>query len=255
VIEAPDAATIYEVPLAVPQQRLDDLVLSRLGLDPKPDLSEWRAWSSGSSSPRTGASGSRWSASTSRYVDSYKSVQEALIHGGIANDVGVDIDWLSSEDFEIGEAPSSWPVPRPADPGRLRRARGGRDAGARSGWARENELPFFGICLGLQTAIIEFSRTSAASRGALGEWSRETQDPGDLPDGLAARGHGPGRHHAPRRLHRAPRARLARRRDLRRGEVSERHRHRYEVNNAYREPLVRGGMRISGPRRTATSSR
>src|SRR5690606_23633092 len=98
--------------------------------------------------------------------DSYKSVQEALIHGGIANDVGVDIDWLSSEDFETGDAGAKLSdhdgLLIPGGFG-VRGVEGMLNA---IRWARESRLPFFGICLGLQTAIIEFSRNVCGIPGA-----------------------------------------------------------------------------------------
>jgi CTP synthase len=109
-------------------------------------------------------------------VDSYKSVQEALIHGGIANDVGVDIDWLSSEDFEKGIGAD---LLKDYDglliPGGfgVRGVEGMLDAVR---WARENELPFFGICLGLQCAVIEYARNvcglavSRTRRSSLATW-------------------------------------------------------------------------------------
>ncbi len=106
------------------------------------------------------ACASRWSASTRTYVDSYKSVQEALIHGGIANDVGVDITWISSDLFTDQAA-------RARDPRRRATAcscRADSACAASKGWSKpcvpraRRGLPFFGICLGMQVAIIEFAR-------------------------------------------------------------------------------------------------
>jgi len=247
VIEAPDVKSIYEIPLVFRDQRLDDLVLSKLNREAKKaDLTEWqnlvnRIYKPGNGRVRIAVVGKYVA-----LVDSYKSVQEALIHGGIANDTGVDIDWLSSEDFENG---------RPADiladyhglliPGGFG-VRGVEGMLSAIRWARENGLPFFGICLGLQTAIIEFSRNVCGLYGAHSmEWAGDTDDPviclmnsqrevtdlgGTMRLGAFTARLTPG-------------SRAARIYGV--GEVSERHRHRYEVNNAYRDPLAEAGMIIS----------
>ncbi len=248
VAEAPDAETIYEVPLMFHQQHLDDLVTSRLGLEGsgKPDLSRWREIVERVKTPEKGRVRIAVVGKYVALVDSYKSVQEALIHGGIANDVGVEIDWLSSEDFENGAS-----AERLAEyhglliPGGFG-VRGVEGMLSAIRWARENDLPFFGICLGLQTAIIEFSRGVCGLSAAHSmEWDLETVDPviclmnsqrevtdlgGTmrlgaftarlLPDSRAAQ------------IYRSV-------------EISERHRHRYEVNNAYRDPLTESGMTVS----------
>jgi CTP synthase len=247
VIEAPDVSSIYEVPLVFRAQHLDNLVLSKLNLNaPKADLTEWENLVKRISEPRKGRVRIAVVGKYVALVDSYKSVQEALIHGGIANDVGVEIDWLSSEDFENGS---------PAD--RLREYHGllipgGFGVRGVEGmlnairWARENELPFFGICLGLQTAIIEFSRSVCGLFGAHSmEWSGDTEYPviclmnsqrevTDLGGTMRL-----GAFNA--RLDPGSRAS----RIYGGNEISERHRHRYEVNNAYREPLAEAGMTIS----------
>jgi CTP synthase len=248
VVQAPDAESIYEVPLMLHQQHLDDLVVSRLGLDPaKPDLTNWRGIVNRIKQP---ANGHVKIAVVGKYValvDSYKSVQEALIHGGIANDVGVEIDWLSSEEFESDASveglaqyhglliPGGFGV------------RGVEGMLSAIGWARDNDLPFFGICLGLQTAIIEFTRSVCGLEGAhSAEWDRETPDPviclmdsqrqitdmgGTMRLGAFTAKLVPGSHAA--RIYGS-------------AEVSERHRHRYEVNNSYRDPLSEAGMTVSG---------
>jgi CTP synthase len=247
VIEAADASTIYEVPLHFHAQHLDDLVLSKLGLEaPKPDLGEWRALVDRIKRP---ANGSVRIAVVGKYValvDSYKSVQEALVHGGIANDVGVEIDWLSSEEFEGDEGaerlreydglliPGGFGV-RGVE-GMLRAIR----------WARENGLPFFGICLGLQTAIIEFSRNVCGLAGAhSAEWEAKAADPViclmDSQRQVTDLGGTMRLGSFTARL--APGSRAAA--IYGSHEISERHRHRYEVNNSYRDPLTEAGMTIS----------
>jgi CTP synthase len=247
VIEAPDVRSIYQVPLVFREQHLDDLVLSKLNLEaPKPDLRGWkdlvrRIYEPGNGRVRIAVVGKYVA-----LVDSYKSVQEALIHGGIANDVGVDIDWLSSEDFENGGSVEKLAAYDglliPGGFG-VRGVEGMLDA---IQWARENGLPFFGICLGLQTAIIEYSRNACGLPAAHStEWAGDTKDPviclmnsqREVTDlgGTMRLGAFTARLVAGSRAAAIYGA----------TEVSERHRHRYEVNNAYRDPLAEGGMTVS----------
>ncbi|HEX5520518.1 MAG TPA: CTP synthase [Longimicrobiaceae bacterium] len=247
VIEAPDARTIYEVPLQYRAQHLDDQIVKRLGLQtPVPDLAEWKELVQHVKHP---ANGRVKIAVVGKYValvDSYKSVQEALIHGGMANDVGVDIDWLSSEDFE-----DSATAERLAGydglliPGGFG-VRGVEGMLNAIRWARENELPFFGICLGLQTAIIEFARSVCELGGAHStEWAKDAEDPviclmnaqrevtdlgGTMRLGAFTARLLPGSRAA--EIYGTT-------------EISERHRHRYEVNNAYRDQLAESGLTVS----------
>ena len=247
VIEAQDAQTIYEVPLQFHQQHLDDLVLARLGLDaPRPDLTHWRQTVQRIKEPTNGHVRIAVVGKYVALVDSYKSVQEALIHGGIANDVGVQIDWLSSEDFEAGAGDRLNHYHGLLIPGGFG-VRGVEGMLNAIRWARENELPFFGICLGLQTAIIEFSRNVCRLEEAhSAEWSRDTAHPviclmnsqREVTDmgGTMRLGS------FTARLQSGSRAA-----EIYGGqEISERHRHRYEVNNAYRDPLIDGGLTVSG---------
>jgi CTP synthase len=248
VIEARDADTIYEVPLNFRKQRIDEQVVAKLGIETiKPDLTQWSDMVQRIKDPRNERVKIAVVGKYVALVDSYKSVQEALIHGGIASDVGVDIDWLSSEDFEDGHA-----ADRLAQyhglliPGGFG-VRGVEGMLSSIRWARENRLPFFGICLGLQTAIIEFSRNVCGIGAAhSAEWAADTTDPviclmnsqrevSDLGGTMRL-----GAYTA--KL--APNSRAAAIYDTL--EISERHRHRFEVNNAYREPLSESGMVISG---------
>jgi CTP synthase len=248
VIEARDASTIYEVPLQFRAQRIDDQVLAKLGLDaPKPDLTEWREMVLRIKEPQNGRVRIAVVGKYVALIDSYKSVQEGLIHGGIASDVGVDIDWLSSEDFEAEHAAEKLSEYHGLlIPGGFG-VRGIEGMLGAIRWARENELPFFGICLGLQTAIIEFSRNVCGIAEAhSAEWSKDTAEPviclmntqREITDlgGTMRLGN-----YTARLL---PGSRAAEIYEA--GEISERHRHRYEVNNAYREPLTEAGMQISG---------
>ena len=101
VIECLDVATIYEVPLSLKAQGLDDVILERLQLDaPQPDLSGWTKMVRRFKKPESGEARIAVVGKYTNLVDSYKSIQEALIHGGISNDVKVSVEWLSSEDFD-----------------------------------------------------------------------------------------------------------------------------------------------------------
>jgi CTP synthase len=179
VIESPDVPTIYEIPLSFEQQGFAERVMERLRLTaPTPDLSRWRTMVQHITNPRERVKICVVGKYTD-YIDSYKSVQEALIHGGIANDVGVDLAWTSSDLFTSPErareilagyhgllVPGGFGV----------RGVDGMVEAIRA--ARELSIPFFGICLGMQVAIIEFARHVMG----LG--------------GLAARRHRHGRHDA-----------------------------------------------------------
>ncbi|HEX3158173.1 MAG TPA: CTP synthase [Gemmatimonadaceae bacterium] len=248
VIESRDVPTIYEIPLRFHEQGLDLRVLQRLDLPVgEPDLSAWRDIVHRIVEP----------ASTLRiavvgkytdYVDSYKSVQEALIHGGVANDVGVQIDWLSSDRFPDADAarellsgydgllvPGGFGV-RGVE-GMLEAIRA----------ARETRLPFFGICLGMQTAIIEFARAVAGLDDShSSEFAPECANP--VISLMESQQHVTDMGGTMRlgaylcRLQPGSLAAAA----YEAAEVSERHRHRYEVSNRYRELLTEHGLRLSG---------
>jgi CTP synthase len=248
VIEAADVRSIYEVPLEYHKQRLDEQVCHKLGLQtPKPDLTQWERLVERVRRPKNGTVRIAVVGKYVALVDSYKSVQESLYHGGIANDVKVQIEWLSSEDFENGQS-----ADKLADyhglliPGGFG-VRGVEGMLSAIGWARENGLPFFGICLGLQTAIIEFSRSVCGLTEAhSAEWERDTSDPViclmDSQRQVTDLGGTQRLGAYTARL--APGSRSAE--IYGSNEISERHRHRYEVNNAYRPQLEEAGMRISG---------
>jgi CTP synthase len=248
VIEAADVKSIYEVPLEYHKQRLDEQVCHKLGLQtPKPDLAQWERLVERIRRPKNGTVKIAVVGKYVALVDSYKSVQESLYHGGIANDVKVQIEWLSSEDFENGQS-----ADKLADfhglliPGGFG-VRGVEGMLSAIGWARENGLPFFGICLGLQTAIIEFSRSVCGLAEAhSAEWERDTSDPViclmDSQRQVTDMGGTQRLGAYTARL--APGSKSAE--IYGSNEISERHRHRYEVNNAYRPQLQEAGMLVSG---------
>jgi len=248
VIESPDVKSIYEIPLRFREQGFDDKVVQKFGLDrPAPDLAAWREMVERVVQPHTRVKIAVVGKYTD-FVDSYKSVQEALIHGGIANDVGVDISWVSSDSFV--DRASARAIIDQYDgllvPGGFG-VRGVEGMVEAIRDAREHGVPFFGICLGMQTAIIEFARNvcglddSHSSEFApecdnavisLMESQQHVTDMGGTMR-LGA---------YPCRLARGSRAAEV----YGVAEVSERHRHRYEVSNAYRDLFVQHGMRLSG---------
>jgi CTP synthase len=259
VVEARDVDTIYEVPIAFHEQKLDELVVAKLNLPgtPEPDLSRWRAMVQRVRTPGEGLVRIAVVGKYTALVDAYKSVQEALVHGGIANDVGVQIDWLSSEAFE-GKASVGERAEAP-DPGAVLAdyhgllipggfgVRGVEGMLRAIGQARTDGLPFFGICLGLQCAVIEYARNVCGlEQSHSAEFLRDATDPviclmdsqrqvTDL-GGTMRLGAYPARLRPGSRVHQVYGV----------TEISERHRHRYEVNNAYRELLSDQGLRFSG---------
>jgi CTP synthase len=249
VIESPDVRTIYEIPIRFHEQGLDAKVAQRLGFESTatPDLSRWRELVHSILEPHERVRIAVVGKYTD-YADSYKSVLEALIHGGIANDVGVDVHWLSSEEFTSAERAQS--VLTGVDgllvPGGFG-VRGVEGMVEAIRHARENALPFFGICLGMQTAIIEFARNVCGLQdshssefapecdNAVISLMESQQHVTDMGGTMRLGAY-------PCRLARGSRAHDA----YGMGEISERHRHRYEVSNLYREQFVQHGMRLSG---------
>ncbi len=248
VIESRDVSTIYQIPLAFHDQGLDDLVCRRLGLQTRiPDLAAWTTMVQRvmrpSATVRVAVVGKY-----TDYADSYKSVQEALIHGGIANDVGVEIVWTSSDLF-TDDATARALLSR-ADallvPGGFG-VRGVEGMVEAIKAARETGTPFFGICLGLQVAMIEFARNvcgledsnssefSAECSNAVISLMESQQHVQDLGGTMRLGAY-------PCRLRPGSKAAEI----YGQPEVSERHRHRYEVSNQYRELFLERGMRLSG---------
>jgi CTP synthase len=247
VVEARDVETIYQVPIELRRQRLDDVVLRMLGLEaPEPNLEPWRKMVNTIKTPGNGHVRIAVVGKYTELIDSYKSVQESLLHGGIAHDVKVDIDWLSSEQFERAE-----------DLGRLQRYNGilipggfgsrGIEGMLRAiHYARESGTPFFGICLGLQCAVIEFARNVCGAEGSNSyEFDEETPHPviGLMDSQLQVTSKGGTMRLGayPAVLKPGSKAAMI----YGKGEISERHRHRYEFNNDYRERLEAAGMVIS----------
>jgi CTP synthase len=257
VIPALDAKSIYEVPLQYHAEGLDREVLRAFGIEAKeaPDLSRWTNIADRLENPE----GEVTIGVVGKYVglqDAYKSLHEALVHGGIANRVKVNIKWLDAELFE-GEnaAPEQLePMHGILVPGGFGE-RGSEGKIASVQFARERRVPFFGICLGMQMACIEGARNLAGIAGA----STSEFGPTDEPvvglitewmskEGLQRREAG-GDLGGTMRLGAYP-AKLAGNSvaaSIYGGtEISERHRHRYEVNVHYRESLEKDGLVFSG---------
>ncbi|MDH5235360.1 MAG: CTP synthase [Gemmatimonadota bacterium] len=248
VIESRDVSTIYQIPLTFHDQGLDDLVCRKLGLETKaPDLTAWKSLVERVVAPQRRVRIAVVGKYTD-YADSYKSVQEALIHGGIANDVGVDIAWTSSDLFT--DAAKAKALVAQFDgvlvPGGFG-VRGVEGMVEAIRAAREGGTPFFGICLGMQAAIIEFARdVCGIDDSNSSEFAPECGNPvisllesqqnvkemgGTMRLGAYACRLKPGSKAA--EVYGQP-------------EISERHRHRYEVSNQYREQFQQAGMRLSG---------
>jgi CTP synthase len=248
VIQMLDVDTIYAVPLELKRQKLDDFVVERLGLETQaPDLSEWRGMVERIRSPSGGPVRIAVVGKYTELVDSYKSIQQALIHGGIANDVGVEIEWLSSERYETG-----YPVSELESFGGILVPGGFGERGiegmiAAIRWAREGGVPFFGICLGLQCAVIEFARNVVGMEYSHSfEFDRNSPYPVIclMDSQLQVTTKGGTMRLGAYPAHLVDGSRVARIYGTK--EISERHRHRYEFNNEYRVPFGDHGMVFSG---------
>ncbi|MBI5102694.1 MAG: CTP synthase [Nitrospirae bacterium] len=257
VINAIDVETIYEVPLALHAEGLDGQIVQKLGLTSKEaDLSAWTNIAHRIKEPKNEVK----IAIVGKYVglkDSYKSLTEALIHGGIANDCRVTLEWIDSEEVEV-HGPDKYlsDVDGVLVPGGFGyRGIEGKIDSVR--YARLKKIPYFGICLGMQCAVIEFARNVCGLKANSSEFDLNAQAPviylmekwydfrkgrveerteltqkggtmrlGAYPcvienDSLASAAYG-------------------------QKDISERHRHRYEFNNAYRGVVNKNGMTISG---------
>ena len=249
VIESRDVPSIYEIPLRFHDQGLDERVMLRLGILGKrsPDLTVWREMVQRIRHPKDRVK----IAVVGKYTqlaDSYKSVAEALGHGGIANNAGVDISWVSSDMFTSAERTAE--VLGDYDgmlvPGGFGvRGVGGMVAAVKH--AREAGIPFFGICLGMQTAIIEFARHVMGLKDSdSSEFAPECPDP--VISLMESQQHvtdmgGTMRLGAyPCKLTPGTKAAAIYGEAL----ISERHRHRYEVSNKYRDAFVENGLVLSG---------
>ncbi|MCK5488453.1 MAG: CTP synthase, partial [Gemmatimonadetes bacterium] len=229
------------------EQRLDERIVDHLDLEtPEPDLTVWESMVERIKHPGSGDVRVAVVGKYTSLIDSYKSIHEALIHGGISNDTGVRIDWLSSE--AIDEQGTE--VLRPYDalliPGGFGH-RGVEGMVDTVRYLREEGVPFLGICLGLQCAIIEVARNVCGLDEAdSSEFQPDTPHPviSLLDSQLKVTMKGGTMRLGAYPAHLVDGSRV--REIYGESEISERHRHRYEVNNEYREALFEAGMRFSG---------
>ncbi|NWF75326.1 MAG: CTP synthase [Nitrospirae bacterium] len=257
VIAAIDVETIYEVPLMLHNEGLDQLIDKKLRLNTKEsELTIWKDIVRKIKEPKNEVN----IAIVGKYTglkDSYKSLYEALIHGGIANDTRVNLNWVDSEEIEIHD-PDRFLTD--ADgvlvPGGFGyRGIEGKVKAIR--YAREKKIPYFGICLGMQCAVIEFARNICGLSANSTEFNFNTKDPviylmerwynfrkGSLEERSEESNKG-----GTMRLGAYPcilkeNSNAFRAYGIK--EISERHRHRYEFNNTYRDILTSHGLKISG---------
>jgi CTP synthase len=256
VISAVDADNIYRIPMLLHAQRLDDIVVRKMGLDlPPADLTEWRAFVDGLDNQQ----GEVKVAMVGKYVhltEAYKSLSEALGHAGVHTRTGVRIHYVDSEEIEeqgIGCLEGMDAILVPGGFGE--RGVEGKIEAVR--YARENRIPYLGICLGMQVAVIECARNLAGLHGAHStEFDPDTPYPviALITEWLDANGQVESRDEnvdlgGSMRLG-GQRCQLSdgslARELYGREEIVERHRHRYEFNNRYLEALEQAGLRISG---------
>jgi len=256
VITALDADSIYNIPIMLHEQGLDDIVVERLGLEAGPArLEDWREVVDRSQNTRHSVT----VAMVGKYVehsDAYKSLTEALSHGGLRQRIQVNLKRIESDDLSGGDLSSLQDVDAILVPGGFgERGFEGKVNAIR--YARENGIPYLGICYGLQAAVVEFARnvcgledantteinpkTSNPVIGLITEWldksgKRETRDAdSDLGGTMRLGGQ-------QCRLREGSLAHKLYAQDI----ITERHRHRYEFNNRYRDLVQKNGMLLSG---------
>jgi CTP synthase len=248
VIESIDASTIYEVPLLMAEEELDKVVLSKLHMpiNTEPDLSQWKDFLYRLKHPKQevkiGLIG--------KYVelkDAYKSIVEAFIHAGAHNECQVKIVWIHSEHITPGNVSKKLEGLKGilVAPGFGERGIEGKIQAIK--YARENKIPFFGICLGMQCAVIEFARNVIGLEDAHStEMNPKTSHPViDLmleQQGITEKGGTMRLGAYPCKIEKNSKAFKAYNRE----EISERHRHRYEFNNKYKELFESKGMKTTG---------
>ncbi len=246
VVDGRDVSTIYEVPLVYAEQEVDEIILEKLDLTcPRPNLREWRKLVERVKKP----SGRVSIAVCGKYTDhkdAYKSIAEAFIHAGAANNVGVDLTWVRAEDIERDgpEAHLRGFSGVLIAPGFGERGIEGKILAAKH--VRTHGIPFLGICLGLQCAVIEFARNVCGlERANSTEFKQTDQNVIDMMleqknvkdyGGTMRLGSYPCHIQKGTKAYRAYKTEV----------IQERHRHRYEVNDAFRQILETHGMVFSG---------
>ena len=247
VIEGTEVKSIYEVPLTLYKQKVGDIIMERLELPGKVDVSYLETFIKKFKKPKHQVN----IAMCGKYTelpDAYKSVLEAFIHGGVENDARVNVNWVATEDIKSDKDAER--IFNNMDgilllPGFGSRGSEGKILSCK--YARENNIPFLGICLGLQCAVIEFARNVCGLKGANStEFDKKARYPViDLMESQRAikRKGGTMRLGAyDCKIETGTKTFSA----YRKKNISERHRHRWEVNNRYRDRLEKNGLKISG---------
>jgi CTP synthase len=247
VIEAIDAETIYDVPLLMKKEKLDERVLAKLKVQSRaePDLDQWKNFLGKLKNPveeiTIGLVG--------KYVslpDAYKSIAEAFVHAGAQNDCKVNLQWISSEDISKDSVEDTL---RPLNgvlvaPGFGERGLEGKIEAIR--YVRENKVPFFGICLGMQCAVVEFSRNVLGLEASSTELNPKTKNPViDMMEEqkkISIKGGTMRLGAYTCKLRKGSKAQLAYGENV----IHERHRHRYEFNNKYLDQIESSGMKAVG---------
>jgi CTP synthase len=246
VVDAHDVATIYEVPVQFAEEGTDEIVLDKLDLTcPKPDLKAWKKFVERVKNPSHQVTIGICGKYTDHH-DAYKSIAESFVHAGAANNVKVNLQWIRSEDIER-HGPEQYLKGVSGllvAPGFGSRGIEGKIIAVQ--YVREKNIPFFGICLGLQCAVIEFARNACGLTHANSTEFKETnQNVIDMmieQKKVTAYGGTMRLGAYPCKIQKGTKTHNAYKKEL----VSERHRHRYEVNNSFLEILVTNGMLISG---------
>jgi CTP synthase len=247
VIEAMDADTIYDVPLLMKKEKLDERVLAKLKVASKaePDLDQWKTFLGKLKNPveeiTIGLVG--------KYVslpDAYKSIAEAFVHAGAQNDCKVNIEWISSEDIN-SETVESTIGPLHGilvAPGFGERGLEGKIQAIR--YVRENKVPFFGICLGMQCSVVEFARNVLGLEASSTELNPRTKNPViDMMEEqkkITIKGGTMRLGSYTCKLKKGSKAHAAYGESV----IHERHRHRYEFNNKYLEDMENAGLKAVG---------
>ncbi len=247
VIEAIDADTIYDVPLLMRKEKLDERVLSKMKVHTKnePDLEQWKAFLGKLKNPtdeiRLGLVG--------KYVslpDAYKSIAEAFIHAGAENDCKIDLKWISSEDITketVNDILGGLHGVLVA-PGFGERGLEGKIEAIR--YVRENKIPFLGICLGMQCAVVEFTRHVLGLEASSTELDPKTKNPViDMMEEqkkITMKGGTMRLGSYDCKIKKGSKAAAIYGESL----ISERHRHRYEFNNKYLDQIEEGGLKATG---------
>ena len=256
VISAVDIDSIYKIPRALHEQGMDDIVVEKMQMEVKPaDLSQWDAVTNAMDNPEMEVN----VAMVGKYVDlteSYKSLSESLIHAGMHTRTRVNISYFDSEDIEKDNGASLSGMDAILVPGGFGE-RGVEGKIRTAQYARENNVPYFGICLGMQVAVIDYARNVAGLDGANStEFDTETPNPviALITEWVNEHGQLEQRDEnsdmgGTMRLggQKCSLAEGSRSREMY-GEdvIVERHRHRYEFNNGYLEQLEKAGLRIAG---------